>query len=213
MTVVQALLAFSAAAALLTVTPGLDTALVLRTAAVEGPRRAALAGTGIIAGCLVWGAAAAFGLGALFAASQLAFSVLKWVGAAYLVWLALNLILRPRERFDVAGAPAAAGSGLAGSSMAWMRRGFLTNLLNPKVGVFYVSFLPQFLPQGAPAGPFIFGLAALHGLMSAVWFAALIAATQPIAQALRRPGVVRWLDRLTGGVFLAFGLRLALERR
>jgi threonine/homoserine/homoserine lactone efflux protein len=208
MTIAQALLAFSAAALLLTVTPGLDTALVLRTAAVEGARRAALAGAGIIAGCLVWGAAVALGLGALFAASQLAFTVLKWAGAAYLVWLGLNLILRPRDRFDTEGAPQLAGDGLA-----WMRRGFLTNLLNPKVGVFYVSFLPQFLAEGVPAAPFIFGLAALHGAMTVIWFAALIAATQPIAAALRRSAVVRWLDRVTGGVFVGFGLRLALERR
>ncbi|HVI34526.1 LysE family translocator [Phenylobacterium sp.] len=208
MTVLQALLAFGVAAALLTITPGLDTALVLRTAAVEGPKRAALAGVGIVAGCLVWGAAVAFGLGALLDASQLAFQVLKWAGAAYLVWLGVNLILKPRDRFDAASAPVQDGDGLA-----WMRRGFLTNLLNPKVGVFYVSFLPQFLPQGVAAGPFIFLLAALHGAMGLAWFAALIAATRPIAGALQKAAIVRWLDRLTGGVFLAFGLRLALERR
>ena len=208
MTVVQALLAFSVAAALLTVTPGLDTALVLRTAAVEGPKRAAFAGLGIIAGCLVWGAAVALGLGVLLEASTLAFNLLKWAGAAYLVWLGIGLILKPRERFDLA-----APEGPRGDDFAWMRRGFLTNLLNPKVGVFYISFLPQFLPQGVPGGPFIFLLAALHGAMSVFWFAALIAATRPIAGALQRAPVVRWLDRLTGGVFLAFGVRLALERR
>ena len=208
MTAIQALLAFSVAAALLTVTPGLDTALVLRTAAVEGPKRAALAGLGIITGCLVWGAAVALGLGVLLEASTLAFNVLKWAGAAYLVWLGLGLILKPRERFELT-APA----GPNGSDFAWMRRGFLTNLLNPKVGVFYISFLPQFLPAGAPAGPFIFLLAALHGFITIFWFAALIAATRPIAGALQRAPVVRWLDRLTGGVFLAFGVRLALERR
>lgn len=209
MTVAQALLAFGVAAALLTITPGLDTALVLRTAAVEGARRAALAAIGIVSGCLAWGAAVALGLGALLDASTLAFNVLKWAGAAYLVWLGIGLILKPRERFDLS-APAVTQ---AGSDFAWMRRGFLTNLLNPKVGVFYVSFLPQFLPQGAPAGPFIFLLAALHGVMGLAWFAALIAATRPLAGALQRAPVVRWLDRLTGGVFLAFGLRLALERR
>jgi len=209
MTVVQALLAFSVAGGLLTITPGLDTAIVLRTAAVEGPRRAALAALGVIAGCLVWGAAVALGLGVLLAASSLAFTVLKWAGAAYLVWLGLGLILKPRNRFELAAPPGPASSG----DFAWMRRGFLTNLLNPKVGVFYVSFLPQFLPQGVAAGPFIFGLAALHGLMGLVWFAALIAATRPIAGVLQRASVVRGLDRLTGGVFLAFGVRLALERR
>lgn len=208
MTVIQALLAFSVAAALLTITPGLDTALVLRTAAVEGARRAALAGVGIVTGCLAWGAAVALGLGVLLEASTLAFNVLKWAGAAYLVWLGIGLILKPRERFDLS-----APDGPKGDDFAWMRRGFLTNLLNPKVGVFYVSFLPQFLPQGAPAAPFIFLLAAMHAAMGLAWFAALIAATRPIAGVLQRATVVRWLDRLTGGVFLAFGLRLALERR
>ena len=208
MTIVQALLAFSVAAALLTITPGLDTALVLRTAAVEGPKRAALAGLGIVAGCLVWGAAVALGLGVLLAASNLAFTILKWAGAAYLVWLGIGLILKPRQNFDLS-APAAP----AGGEFAWMRRGLLTNLLNPKVGVFYVSFLPQFLPAGAPAAPFIVLLAALHAAMGLAWFAALIAATRPLAGVLQRAAVVRWLDRLTGGVFLAFGVRLALERR
>lgn len=208
MTVLAALMAFSVAATLLTITPGLDTALILRTAAVEGPRRAALAGAGIISGCMVWGAAAAFGVGALLAASTLAFNILKWAGAAYLVWLGFGMIFKPRQRFDLAGA-----AGPQGSDFAWMRRGFLTNLLNPKVGIFYISFLPQFLPEGAPAAPFSFLLAAMHGAITVFWFALLIGATRPLAGALQRAAVVRWLDRLTGGVFLAFGARLALESR
>jgi threonine/homoserine/homoserine lactone efflux protein len=208
MTVVQALLAFSVAAGLLTLTPGLDTALVLRTAAVEGPRRAALAAIGIGLGCLIWGAAAALGLAAVLQASALAFTALKWAGAAYLVWLGIGLLLKPRDRFDV-GAGVASGGG----AQAWLRKGFLTNLLNPKVGVFYVSFLPQFLPKGVAPAPFIFLLAGLHVLMGLVWFAILITATRPIANALKTPAVVRWLDRATGLVFLGFGARLALERR
>jgi threonine/homoserine/homoserine lactone efflux protein len=207
MTTTQALVAYCLAAGLLTITPGLDTALVLRTAAVEGARRAALAGLGVVLGCLAWGAAAAFGLSAVLAASRTAFEVLKWAGAAYMAWLGLQLLFRPRERFDAA-APA-----VSGGALAWMRRGFLTNLLNPKVGVFYISFLPQFVPQGAAPAPFLLLLAAIHALMGLAWFAALIAATRPIAGALRRQAVVRWLDRLAGGVFIAFGLRLALERR
>jgi threonine/homoserine/homoserine lactone efflux protein len=209
MTILQAIAAFSVAAGLLTITPGLDTAVVLRTAAAEGGKRAALAALGVVTGCLVWGAAVSLGLGALLSASTLAFNVIKWAGAAYLVWLGVGLILRPRDRFEVSAGPAPPSGG----DFAWMRRGFLTNLLNPKVGVFYVSFLPQFLPDGVPAGPFIFLLAALHALMGLAWFALLIAATRPIAGALQRAAVVRWLDRVTGGVFLGFGLRLALERR
>ena len=208
MTLAQALAAYVVAAGLLTITPGLDTALILRTAAAEGPKRAAFAQLGINMGCLIWGAAVALGLGALLEASQLAFTVLKWAGAAYLVWLGLNLMLKPRERFEIAsGAPA------GGGDFTWMRRGLLTNLLNPKIGVFYVSFLPQFLPGGVPAGPFIFLLAVIHVVIGTCWAVCLITATRPIATALKRPAVVRWLDRSTGVVFLGFGVRLALERR
>ena len=208
MTVVQALSAYVVAAGLLTITPGLDTALILRTAAVEGPKRAIFAALGINIGCLIWGAAVALGLGALLAASTLAFDILKWAGAAYLVWLGLNLLLKPRERFEVA-----AGVRHDGGDLTWMRRGLLTNLLNPKIGIFYVSFLPQFLPTGVQAAPFIFLLAAIHVVIGGAWSAMLIAGTRPIAKVLQRAAVVRWLDRVTGGVFLAFGVRLALERR
>ena len=208
MTVVQALSAYVVAAGLLTLTPGLDTALILRAAAVEGPKRAGLAAVGIITGCLVWGAAVALGLGALLAASKLAFTVLKWAGAAYLVWLGLNLILKPRDRFELSnGGPSADGD------FAWMRRGLLTHLLKPKGGVFYISFLPQFLPAGVAPAPFIFLLAAIHAALGLTWSACLIGATRPIAGALKKAPMVRWLDRLTGGVFLGFGVRLALERR
>ena len=208
MTVVQALAAYVVAAGLLTVTPGLDTALILRTAAAEGPKRAGLAAVGITTGCLVWGAAVALGLGALLAASAMAFTLLKWAGTIYLVWLGLGLILQPRDRFELAAAQAATGG-----DFTWMRRGLLTNLLNPKVGVFYISFLPQFLPAGVRPGPFIFLLAAIHAALGLTWCACLIGATRPIADVLKRAAVVRWLDRITGGVFLGFGVRLALERR
>lgn len=209
MTITQALVAFCIAAGLLTIAPGLDTALVLRTAAAEGPKSAARAAFGVVMGCLTWGAAAALGLGALLAASELAFTVLKWAGAAYLVWLGLGLLLKPRSRFELelaAGAPAPNGSN-------WLRRGYLTNLLNPKVGVFYISFLPQFLPAHVPAAPFIFLLALLHALMGVAWFGLLIVATRPIARALKQPSVVRRLDRLTGLVFVSFGVKLALVRQ
>lgn len=209
MTVVEALAAFSLAAGLLTLTPGLDTALVLRTATSEGPRPAALAAAGICLGTLGWGAIVALGLGALLTASKLAYDVLKWVGAAYLVWLGLQLVLRPRDRFDLG----AASGGVARSELSWLWKGALNNLLNPKAGVFYVSFLPQFIPRGVPAGPFAFLLAGIHVVMGVAFFTVLIAATRPVARTLQRASVVRWLDRLTGGVFLGFGLRLALDRR
>lgn len=210
MTIAQALIAFCIAAGLLTIAPGLDTALVLRTAAAEGPRDAGLAALGIVAGCLTWGAAVALGLGAVLAASQVAFNVLKWAGALYLVWLGLNLLFKPRSRFGIEPDDPVVS---AARDRNWLGRGYLTNLLNPKVGVFYVSFLPQFLPAHIPAGPFIFLLAVLHALMGLVWFALLIFATRPIARALKRPAVIRRLDRMTGVVFLSFGVKLALVRQ
>ncbi len=206
MTLTAALLSFTIAGALLAVTPGLDTALVLRTAAVEGPRRAVLATLGILLGCLIWGAAVAVGLGALLTASQAAFTVLKWCGAVYLAWLGFGLLLKPRKSFEIGtGGPAMSSGGA-------FLRGLTTNLLNPKVGVFYVSFLPQFVPEGAPAGPVIFALAAAQGATGTAWLLTLVAATRPIAGLLKRHTVVTWLDRVTGGVFLAFAGKLALSR-
>jgi threonine/homoserine/homoserine lactone efflux protein len=208
-TVPEALIAFTVAAGLLTLTPGLDTALVLRTAAAEGPRKAAFAAVGVCLGTIVWAGAVAFGLGALLAASKLAFDVLKWAGAGYLVWLGLQLILKPRRRFDLAAAKLPRDGG----HWTWFWRGVLNNLLNPKAGVFYVSFLPQFVPQGVPAAPFMLLLACLHATMGVAWFGMIIGATRPIAEALQRASVVKWLDRITGGVFLGFGVRLAMARR
>ena len=208
MTTPEALIAFTLAAGLLTLTPGLDTALVIRTAAAEGPRRAAGAAVGIGLGCLLWGAAAAFGVGALLAASEIAYTALKWTGALFLAWTGLRMILSPRDQFEP-GEMKAIDAG----PIAALRRGLLTNLLNPKVGIFYVSFLPQFIPAGANPARFGLLLASIHVALGLLWFAALIAATVPIAGLLRVPVVVQWLDRVTGCVFVAFGLRLALERR
>jgi len=214
MTLTQALIAFVFAAALLTITPGLDTAIVLRASALEGRRAGIAAAAGITLGLMVWGAASAIGLTALLAASSLAYTALKWIGAAYLIGLGLMMMLKPPNSKG-GGAPASEtpevvdvhGAGL------WLRRGLLTNLLNPKVGVFYVAFLPQFTPAGTPAGPFIALLVAIHIFEGVLWFAALIAATQPLSRYLRRPEIARRMNRLTGVVFIGFGARLALTAR
>jgi threonine/homoserine/homoserine lactone efflux protein len=199
-------LAFVAAATVLTVTPGVDTAMVLRTAASGGARPAALAGVGIAIGCLVWGAAVSLGLGALLQVSELAYAVVKWAGAAYLVCLGAHLLYRPRTSL-AQGDEASRGSGVAA-----MRRGFLTNLLNPKIGVFYVTFLPQFIPAGANVAGYTFFLVAVHLALSLVWFTAIIAATAPLGRLLRRPKVVGAMDRLTGLIFIGFGLKLAASK-
>lgn len=208
MTVVQSLVAFTLAAGLLTVTPGLDTALVLRAAAGGRGLAGLLAALGISLGCLIWGALIALGLGALLAASEAAYAVLKLAGAAYLIFLGVKLIISPRSAVDLGGA---GGEG-RGDERRWLARGLLTNLLNPKIGVFYVSFLPQFVPQGVPVGPYMFGLTVLHVVIGLTWFAILIAALRPLRRLLEKPAVVRWLDRGIGVMFTGFGVRLALSR-
>jgi RhtB (resistance to homoserine/threonine) family protein len=201
-----AILAFVAAAGVLTITPGLDTALVLRTAAREGARTAAAAAIGVATGCLSWGALAALGIIALLAASPIAFTALKWAGAAYLLCMGIGLLLRPRAAWDTAPQATARAGGA-------LRRGFLTNMLNPKVGLFYAAFLPQFIPPNVNAAAFAMLLAAIHVALTGLWFALLIATTARIARWLAQPRVARILDRFAGCVFVAFGLKLALSER
>ncbi len=210
MTTGETLVAFTIAAGVLTITPGLDTALVLRTAAVEGPRRAMLAGAGICLGCLTWGFAASVGLGALLAASQLAYDTLRIAGACYLIYIGVKLLARPRSS---AGGPSEAPPGESDpSGRRWFVRGLFTNLLNPKVGVFYVSFLPLFIPAGVNVTLFSLLLASIHAVQGLLWFVLLTVATRTLAHWLGRPAVVATLDRGTGAVFVGFGLRLALDR-
>jgi threonine/homoserine/homoserine lactone efflux protein len=203
------LTAFTIAAALLTITPGLDTALVLRTATVEGPKHAWAAAIGIVSGVLVWGLVAAAGLGIVLLASEFAYQALQIAGAAYLAYLGCKLLFSRRQP----AATAAEVPEAAGSAWGWFGRGLLTNLLNPKVGLFYVTFMPQFIP--AEANVFLFGalLALIHDVLGILWFTLLIAATRPLTGWLRRPAVTLWLDRATGGLFLGFGARLAIEAR
>jgi len=204
--IATSLLAYTAAAVVLVVTPGLDTALVLRTAAREGSRHALLAGLGIITGCMVWTAVVAAGLGVLLAASRVAYTLLRWAGAVYLVWVGFNLLRHPRTGF------ATDGGNLRRRGSAFVR-GALTNLLNPKAGVFYVSVLPQFVPSDVPLVPYILLLGVILAALGLVWFLCLIATMRPLVAWLRHASVMTALDRLTGGIFVAFGVGLALDAR
>ena len=203
MTLTQSLLTFTVAAALLAATPGVDTALVLRALVTSGARRAFQAALGIAAGCLVWGAVVALGLGALLTASTLAFNTVKVLGAAYLIWQGIRLL---RRSPSAAVTASAAQAEPVSASAFW--QGFLTNVLNPKVGVFYVTLLPQFVVAEVPTGPFIFALAAIHVGLSVLWFLLLIGAARHLQHWLARPRVQKAMDRITGLVFVAFGLKL-----
>lgn len=209
MSVAEALGSFAILAGLLTIIPGLDTALVLRSSLTRSRTYAYATAFGICAGSFVWGAAAAVGAGALLAVSETAFSILKLVGAAYMVYLGVMMIvgsMRPRST-DIADDRAAR------STWGAFGRGALTNLLNPKVGVFYMALIPQFIPDGV--APIAMGLmlALVHVLESLVWFSAIIVATQYLRRWLLSDRSRRWIDRITGGIFIGFAGFLVAETR
>ena len=206
MSVADSLLAFSLAALVLTLTPGLDTALILRTSAAEGGKKAFQAALGIDVGCFIWGALIAFGLGALLAASTLLYDGLKWLGAGYLCWLGIQLMLRPRESFTTASTHAV-------QRYSGFMRGLLGDVLNPKMGVFYVSFLPQFIPAGHSPLIWTFLLVAIHVALGTLWSLTLILATRYAAAVLRQPRFIKAMDRVTGGLFMLFAVKLALSSR
>jgi threonine/homoserine/homoserine lactone efflux protein len=213
MTVDQALLSFTLAAGLLTITPGLDTALVLRTAAVEGRKQALLAGIGICSGCLLWGAAASFGLSALLAVSGFAYNVIRIVGAIYLGYLGIRLFI---SAFASSSSNSAVGAALEETKgrggSRWLKRGLLTNLLNPKVGIFYLSFLPQFIRVGVQVWSFSILLALIHATEGILWFLLLTNATELLSGWLKRRSIGMALDSAMGAVLIGFGLKLAFDK-
>ncbi len=190
---------------ILTITPGLDTTLIIRTATLEGKAKAFQAALGINLGCIVWGIIVACGLGALLMTSDLAFNALKWMGAVYLTWLGLNLILKPRSQL--------AGLNDSTTTQNWFIKGFWGNLLNPKVGIFYISFLPQFIPQSSSPIIWTMGLVMIHVLIGLIWSIFLIAAMQSISAYLKQPKFIRYMDRITGSIFILFALKLAFSKR
>ena len=210
---ITAVLAFAAAAGLLTVTPGLDTALVLRTAAVEGAGEARFAAFGICTGCLIWGTATSLGLTGLLAVSKLAYNAVRIAGACYLVYLGIRMWVRKRE-FNIEMDPLSdAAARNENGGHRWLVRGLLTNVLNPKVGVFYITLLPQFIPRGGGIMTYSFLFTFVHVAEGLLWLTLLTIAVGPLRSWLRRPAVTRGLDCGTGTVLIGAGLGLALERR
>lgn len=200
-----ALWSFALVVGLLTLTPGLDTALILRTSALGHRRQAWGVVLGIQTGTLVWGTLTSAGVTALLTASHLAYEILRWAGAAYLLWTGARMLLSR----DAGVAEPAAGPASGGLLRGW-RRGTLTNLLNPKVGVFYVAVLPQFIPAGVPHFSAGVLLTCVHVAEGLLWSAVLVAFARVVRGRLQRPSVRRVLDRVTGTVVAGFGVRLAL---
>ncbi len=206
------LLMFMAAGWLLNLTPGPDVLFIISNALKNGARAGMVAALGIVSGCFVHVFSAALGVGALLATSATAFSVLKWLGAAYLVWMGVCVLLSRQEGARLVPAQSAPGKTVVGLRHIYLR-GFLTNVLNPKVALFFLAFVPQFIAHDAPDKVtaflllgLLFNLNSLPINFGYAWLA---------AWAAKRVGVVqralRWLDRVASVMFLGFGLKLAMS--
>jgi RhtB (resistance to homoserine/threonine) family protein len=205
---------FLAAVFLLNVTPGPDTAYIVGRSVAQGRGAGIVSALGISAGCIVHALACAFGLTALLAASATAFTVVKFAGAIYLIYLGVRLLLAKPDvdspKVEQGGARSAPKS-----LRQLFTQGFVTNVLNPKVVLFFVSFFPQFVATDSPNKVLAFlALGLVFVVMSTVWnsFVAWIAGsvTERFAG---KPGVKRWLDRVVGSAFIGLGIKLATSHR
>ncbi|AMD87840.1 hypothetical protein AXF14_09930 [Actinomyces radicidentis] len=229
MTLLHALVGFALVVGVLTLVPGIDTALVLRSALTRSRGNALATVLGVSTGIVVWGAAAGVGATAVLAASRTAYRLLTLAGALYLMGMGATMLWRSwpgraqaaeperaggtsHDAVVEAGALAAEGAPADSAWRGWWT-GALTNLLNPKVCVFFLATIPQFMVTGVP--PLAMGvlLALVHAALCTAWLGLIALGA---GWAGPRPGssaVVRWTDRVTGGVLLAFGGRLALQAR
>ena len=211
-----ALFGFALAATLVILAPGPDFMLVMRNTVRGGRRAGWVTGCGTLSGLTVWALAAALGLSALLRVSHVAYDVLRFCGAAYLIWLGVtSLVSFRRKRAD----PASTAPDLAALGQAPVRpgraylNGMLSNLLNPKISVFFMAFLPAFVPAGASTSQFSLALGAWFIAETGLWLAVVAWLADRGVRWLRRPTVQRWLERITGIVLIGFGLRLATESR
>jgi len=208
------LLAFVGVCILITLVPGLDTALVTRNVVARGRRAGVVTALGTSSGLFIHAVAVALGVSALLARSSAAFEVVKLCGAAYLVLLGL-LALRASFRRQVEAVPDRERAVPAPSTLPRLThpylQGLLTNVTNPKAIVFFLTFLPQFLGTGPGAVPKALALAIIPVALSLTWLTLYAALLGRIAAILRRPAVQRWQERVLGIVFIGFGVRLAAE--
>ena len=206
------LLVFIAAGWLLNLTPGPDVLYIVSNALKSGVRAGMVAALGIVSGCFVHVFAAALGVGALLATSATAFTALKWIGAAYLMWMGLKLLFAKGGGSSIV--PAALGRAPDTVDL-WRvyRQGFLTNVLNPKVALFFLAFVPQFIAPGTEDKLTAFLLLGLlfnlNSLPINVGYAWLAGWAANRVGAVQR--AMHWLDRAAGAMFVGFGLKLAMS--
>jgi RhtB (resistance to homoserine/threonine) family protein len=205
------LLPFLAISALLILMPGPDTAMVMKNAVVGGRRSGLFASLGVSVGLTIWTIAAAFGIAALLRASEVAFTALKLVGAIYLVWIGIQM-LRSRD-LEAAATRAGHGVDTRGLDVKAFRQGLLSDLGNPKVAIFFTSFLPQFVHGSGPAFVPLLMLGLMFAGLTLLWLVVYSGLIGRATALVRRSSWRRGLDRFTGVVLIGFGVTLAFERR
>ena len=202
-------LAFTLVAALMTMVPGADTFLVVRNSLRGGRRDGWLTVTGICSGLFVHALLSAIGVSAVIAHSATAFLALKVAGAGYLAWLGLQSLQRAVRGEVTQTADSVAAARVP--AQRCFREGLLTNLLNPKVIVFYFALLPQFLAPGDAVLLKSMLLAAIHFVEGILWLGFIAWAVDRSRRFFLRPALRRWMDAACGTILVAFGLRLALD--
>ena len=202
------LIAFASVSLLLAVTPGPDMAVVTKNALAHGRRGVVLTTSGIAVALVFWVTATAVGLSALLRTSGEVLLALKIVGACYLAYLGVRTLIESRSR------PAAllAGTPPAASAHAVFRQGFLSAISNPKLGVFFVTFLPQFVVAGQAVLPRLLVLGVVFAVIGWIWMNLYGLFVTRLRDLITTPRVRQWMQRITGVVLLGFGARLALER-
>lgn len=203
------LIAFSIASTVVTLLPGPDFLLLLRNALRGGWRSGLGTATGTATGLAAWSVAAALGLSSLLEASKVAYDVLRFVGAAYLVWLGVTTLCR---RAASSGATVAVVPDRTGFKRCFAS-GLISDLCNPKVGIFYVAFLPAFIPTGADTRATTFGLGLANSLETYLYFLLVVWLVSRGKTWLTSSRLHRRVEQLTGVVLVGFGLRLATEAR
>jgi threonine/homoserine/homoserine lactone efflux protein len=207
--VVTALLGFAAASVLIVLLPGPDTLVVVRNLLRGGRRRAVWTVLGVLSGLVIWVVAASLGLAAVLRASPTGYDVLRYVGGAYLIYVGIQS-WRSRAAVtagDEPHLPRRYGPFLGSGYVS----GLATDLLNPKVGVFFVTFLPAFVPRGADVGAVTLALGAVFIVETLLYFVALIGVADRVVAWMTDVRTRRRLDRGAGVIFICFGLRLATE--
>ena len=207
------LLIFILAGWLLNVTPGPDTALIVARSTQLGLRGGVAAVAGVGCGIMVHVTAAALGISALIAASATAFDVVKFCGAAYLVYIGARMMLTRRAKGNLEAA--SAGIAPAMSFATVLRQGFVTNALNPKVALFFLAFLPQFVDQTAPSKALaLFFLGVIFNANGTLWNLVVAVVTARATRMVRGArSYQRFIDGTIGAIFIAFGIKLALFQR